>query len=272
MTAVRDATGRELVLRHPPRRVVSLVPSLTETVFALGRGDVLVGVTRYCIEPKGSVERLERVGGTKNPDLDRIRALQPDLVLLNAEENRQDDFAALQADGVTLFVSFPKRVRDVIELIRALSVLIDAREAAEKIAAQLDETLAEIGARPFVTQRPRVFCPIWKNPWMGFSSDTYAGDMLAVAGATNVLSERAERYCEVTLEEIAAAAPQVVLLPDEPYVFKQKDLPGLTALSGTPAWQNSQVRFIDGKALSWFGSRTASGLRYLAQILRQSRL
>jgi len=267
--AVRDATGRELVLQSPPRRVVSLVPSLTETVFALGRGDVLVGVTCYCSEPKGAVERLERVGGTKNPDLDRIRALRPEVVLLSAEENRREDFAALQAAGA-VFVSFPKRVCEVIQLIRALGILLDAREAAARIAAQLDETLAEIGARPFAT-RPRVFCPIWRNPWMGFSSDTYAGDMLAVAGAMNVLGERAERYFEVELEEIAAAAPELVLLPDEPYVFKAKDVPALAALSDTPAWRNNQVHFIDGKALSWFGSRSASGLSYLAQIVRESR-
>ncbi len=270
MIAVRDATGRELVLPSPPRRVASLVPSLTETVFALGRGDVLVGVTRYCSEPKGAVERLERVGGTKNPDLNRIRALRPDVVLLNAEENRREDCAALQADGA-VFVSFPQRVCEVSELIRALGILLDAREAAAKIAAQLDEELAEIGARLPTTERPRVFCPIWKNPWMGFSSDTYAGDMLAVAGAMNVLGARAGRYFEVELEEIAAAAPELILLPDEPYVFKQKDLPALAALSGTPAWRNNHVYFIDGKALSWFGSRSASGLGYLVQILREWR-
>jgi len=263
---VRDAVGREIVLAQPARRIVSLVPSLTETLFALGRGDAVAGVTRYCTEPAAALQRVERVGGTKNPSVAQIRALQPDLVLLNAEENRQEDFAALEGAGVNVFVSFPRRVRDVVELLRCLGDLTDARAAAAQRIEELNATLAELAQRRRAS-RPRVFCPIWKNPWMSFNHDTYDDDMLSVAGGENVCCERAERYCRVTLEEVAAAQPEIILLPDEPYAFAPKDLPALAPLAESPACRTQRVHCIDGKALSWYGARTAAGLRYLRSLL-----
>jgi ABC-type Fe3+-hydroxamate transport system substrate-binding protein len=266
--AVRDDVGREVVLARAARRLVSLVPSITETVFALGGGEALVGVSRYCTEPAGRVERVEQVGGTKNPDVERIRALRPDLVLVNAEENRREDFDALDAAGVTVFVSFPRRAREVSDLLTRLGELTGTASAAARMAAELTCALEEMEV-PRPRGAARVFCPIWKNPWMSFNRDTYADDMLHIAGGHNVCGDRPERYCTVSLEEIAALMPEVILLPDEPYVFRAKDLAALGPLSGTPASRNQRVHFVDGKALSWYGTRTAAALRYLeAQIQR----
>lgn len=262
MIRVEDDVGREVRLVGTAQRVVSLVPSLTETLFVLGRGEIVIGVTRYCTEPAGAVRQLERVGGTKNPDVGRSCELRPDLVIVSAEENRKEDFEALERAGLNLFVAFPLRARAIGGLLRRLGELIDARAGAERIAKEQEEILLEMGEARDST-RPRVFCPIWKNPWMSFNRDTYAGDMLSVAGGTNVCAEQAEGYCRVTLEEIAATMPEVILLPDEPYVFTAKALPDLASLHDTPAWRSNRVHFIDGKALSWYGPRTGAALRYL---------
>lgn len=270
MISVRDDLGRRIVLTEWARRIVSLVPSLTETLFGLGCGDAIVGVTRYCTEPAGTVDRVEKVGGTKNPAIERICALQPDLVLVNAEENRKEDFEALERAGLRVFVTFPHHAGDIVGLIRRLGELTGCDAEAERISADLQQALAQVLAemeRREDPRRSRVFCPIWKNPWMSFNGDTYADDMLWLAGGYNVCRDRPQRYCRVTLEEVAVAQPETILLPDEPYVFAPKDLAALTPLQETPAYRARRIHFIDGKALSWYGPRTASGLRYLRGVL-----
>lgn len=267
--AVDDA-GRLIKIPHAARRIVSLVPSLTETLFALGCGSAVVGVTRYCVEPAGKVQGIERIGGTKNPDLPRIVRLRPDLVIVNAEENRREDFEALDRRGLPVFVSFPRLVTDVAPLLVRLGALTGTDVQAARHTSRLTEFLTGLASE--VPGPPlRVFCPIWKNPWMSFSRDTYAHDMLARAGGANVCANGPERYFHVTLEEIAATRPEVILLPDEPYVFSTNDLCDLEPLRATPAWQHDRVRFIDGKALSWYGARTAAGLRSLHAALATAR-
>jgi ABC-type Fe3+-hydroxamate transport system substrate-binding protein len=263
---VEDDVGREVELACEARRIVSLVPSLTEALFTLGCGEAVVGVTRYCTEPAGIVERLKRVGGTKNPDLARIRELQPDLVLVNVEENRRKDFEGLERAGLTVFVAFPHRARDVGGLLRRLGRLTGTEPRAAALAGELEGTLDEL-ANADPPQPVRVFCPIWKNPWMSFNRETYAHDMLALAGGINVCADRGERYCTVVLSDIAAVQPDVILLPDEPYVFTPKILPDLQPLQDTPAWRANRIHFIDGKQLSWYGPRTAPALRHLRALL-----
>jgi ABC-type Fe3+-hydroxamate transport system substrate-binding protein len=265
-----DDLGRAVRLRAPARRIVSLVPSLTETLFALGCNDRVVGATRYCTEPRGWVERLARIGGTKNPDLARIAALQPDLVLINPEENRRADFEALEAAGLTLCVVFPRGAGDVPAMLRLLGQLTATQAAADARARDVAAALAECESM-VAAPRLRVFCPIWKNPWMSFNRDTYSDDMLWRAGGANIYRAAGERYCSVRLEDVAQRMPEVILLPDEPYVFREKDRPALRALALTPAWRSERVYFIDGKALTWYGARTAAGLRTLRRLLGRRR-
>ncbi len=266
MIEVDDDVGRRVILARAARRVVSLVPSLTETLFTLGCAPSVVGVTRYCSEPASMPEHVRRVGGTKNPSLEGIVALRPDLVLVNAEENRREDFDALERSGLTVFVFFPQRVRDVVGLLLRLGRLTGTTVVAEEIASELRRAL-QAAERSAAAEKPLVFCPIWKNPWMGFNADTYADDMLSLAGGRNVCRGRAERYGVVDLEEIAALQPDVVLLPDEPYVFSAKDRAALAPLRQTPALRHDRVRCIDGKALSWYGPRSAAAVRYLHGII-----
>jgi ABC-type Fe3+-hydroxamate transport system substrate-binding protein len=266
MIEMVDDRGRRLVLARPATRIVCLVPSLTQTLFALGVGERVVGVTRYCTEPAGDVEHAERVGGTKNPDLLRVQSLAPDLVVMNAEENRREDFEAVEASGVHVFVSFPRRVADVPGLMRRLGALVGAQAKAERLARETERAIAAVADSAPPAHR-RVFCPIWKNPWMSFNADTYDDDVLWSVGGENVCRDRAGRYCAITLDEIAAAAPEVVLLPDEPYVFGPRDLAALTPLADTPACRSGRIHFIDGKALSWYGPRTAAALPYLQDVV-----
>jgi ABC-type Fe3+-hydroxamate transport system substrate-binding protein len=251
---------------RPPRRIVSLVPSLTELLFALGAGDAVVGVTRYCTDPPARVAAIAKVGGTKNPDLDAIAAVRPDLVVMNAEENRREDFAALSASGFTILVTEPKTVDDGIRLIASLGAAVGRGEVGARLAAAQEAGVATVRAAVRGRRAVSYFCPIWRKPWMAFNADTYAHDLLGAAGGCNVLADRRERYPVVTLEEVVATNPEVVLLPDEPYRFADRDLPALAPLATTPALRHGAVRFVDGKALSWYGLRIADAVATFADI------
>jgi len=257
-----DDAGRRWAFAEPPRRIVSLVPSLTELVCTLGRAEYLVGVTRYCTEPAAVVAALPHLGGTKNPDITRIITLRPDLVLLNSEENREEDFQRLAAAHLVTWVSFPRTVAEAARSIERLGAPLGVAARARALASEIDAARVERG-----TGGVRVFCPIWRNPWMSLNADTYASDVLACAGGANVCAARAERYPIVDLAEIAAADPQVILLPDEPYRFTERHHAALSELASTSAWSDGRVHMIDGKALSWYGHRTAPALRTLRELL-----
>lgn len=260
-----DDVGRAWTTHEPCRRIVSLVPSLTEALFELGVGERVVGVTRYCVEPSRARDEARVVGGTKNPEIDAMIALVPDVVIVNAEENRKPDVDALEAAGVPVFVTFPKKVADVPWLLDRIASLVGAIDRGTAMANALRFTLAE---HEQFQARVRVFCPIWKNPWMTFNADTYADDLLRVCGGANVMANASERYLEVSLDEIATADPEVILLPDEPYCFREKDLMDLKALESTTAWRDGRVHFVDGKSLHWYGCRTARALMDVSRLLR----
>jgi len=227
-------------------RVVSLVPSLTETLFDLGAGDEVVGITDFCIFPPAL--ELPRVGGTKNPRVEEIRALAPDLVYMNVEENLRR-----HADAIGTFarvhLSEPKTVDDVEGLI----VELGAIHARQERAAALVEALRDV--RESLPKRMFTFaCPIWKNPWMWCGGDTYVSSLVETAGGRNVLSDRM-RYPDVALSEVLAMKPDIVFLPDEPYVFTVED-----------AALIRDARVIGpfpGHLFTWHGTRTIEGLKFL---------
>lgn len=257
-----DDIGRPLSLPTVPRRIVSLVPSITEFVFALGAGASVVGATRFCVEPQAARE-VPRVGGTKTPDLTAIRRAQPDLVLANAEENRREDVEALAAAGIPVYVTHPRTVRAGISLARQLGAIVGRTEAARVIAAPLERARADVVAAAAAGPHPRVFCPIWKEPWMGFNQDTFAHDMLATVGAGNVCAGFRDRYPVVTPSSLEGERLDLVLLPSEPYRFGDSDLDGVWRFLGVEPARRPPVRFIDGQALSWYGPRMDWGLRLL---------
>lgn len=251
----------------PARRVVSLVPSLTEALFALEMGERVVGVTDWCVHPRDDVAGLPKVGGTKNPDLTRILALKPDLVVANHEENRRRDVERLREAGVPVWVTYPRTVREGAELLDALAELGGVGAALR--AHVVEPVLAAVaGAEARAAgQRPRVFCPIWRDPWMGVGADTYADDLIRLCGGSNPFAEHGDRrYPRVTLDEVIAAAPEVILLPDEPYRFDERDAAELRGLS-VPAAESGRIHLIDGTFVSWYGPRIRGAIEKVSALL-----
>jgi ABC-type Fe3+-hydroxamate transport system substrate-binding protein len=255
----------------PVRRIVSLVPSLTESLFALGLGERVVGVTDWCVHPAAGVAGLPKLGGTKNPDLAAIRALEPDLVIANREENRRRDVEKLEAAGIRVWVTYPRTVAEGAAVLAELAELGASEEARARIVAPVEVAVAEAErARP--ARGVPVFCPIWREPWMAVGGDTYAHDLLSLCGGYNVFAAHAERrYPRVTLDEVVAAAPEVVLLPDEPYAFGPADQAELRRLP-LPAARSGRIHLIDGTWVSWYGSRIARAIRELRDLLEEDLL
>jgi ABC-type Fe3+-hydroxamate transport system substrate-binding protein len=267
MTTVEfAATGSAAVA--PPRRIVSLVPSLTEALFALGAGDRVVGVTRFCEEPALGLGGLQRVGGTKNPSVDAILELAPDLVVTSSEENRKEDVELLRARGLQVLVTHYPTVGAALDGMEAL-----ARRAGVDASAQPWLVEARKRARAAADSPPtlRYFCPIWRNPYMVARSDTYMSDLLALAGGINVFPDRGElHYFPVDLESLRVSPPDVVLLPDEPYRFARRHLADFAELRDLPAFARDRLYFVDGKALTWYGPRTGVALESFARLFREA--
>lgn len=254
----QDASGVVVDVPRHPSRIVSLVPSVTETLFALGLGARVVGVTDWCIHPAAALADLPRVKGTKNPDLGAIEALRPDLVIANLEENREIDVRRMRESGMCVWVDFPCTIAEVAEHVRWLATLGPASQESSSLVTALESAAHQ---SPATTSTRRCFLAVWKNPWMTISSATYAHDLLARLGLANVFADADERYPRVTLEEIRDANPEVILLPDEPYSFTASDADRLRAdLSSTSAGQSGRIHVVDGTLAFWHGPRTVRAL------------
>ena len=221
--------------------VVSLVPSITETLMAWGVTPA--AVTRFCDAPG-----LPTVGGTKNPDLRAILALAPDVVFMDKEENRAPDAAALTEAGVRVVAT---AVRSLSDVTPALAVLAKAAGLARR-----PEPLR--AAIPVLGPPVKVFVPIWRRPWMTVGGQTYGSSLLSAAGFDNVFSSDEDPYPTVELDDAAARGPAAVLAPSEPYEFKDKHRPELA--------QVAPVRFVDGRDLFWWGVRTPAALERLGKM------
>ncbi|MEU1320346.1 helical backbone metal receptor [Streptomyces tibetensis] len=237
-------------------RVVSLVPSLTEAVARSAPG-TLAGATDWCTHPPDL--DVVRVGGTKNPKTDRILSLAPDLVIANEEENRAPDLAALRAAGVEVLVT---EIRDVPQAFRELARVLDACGVTSR-PRWLDDAEQTWAALPEPGTRLTAVVPIWRRPWMVLGRDTFAGDVLARLGVDHVHATHPDRYPRVPLEELRAAAPDVVVLPDEPYRF--------TADDGPEAFPGLPCALVSGRHLTWYGPSLAEAPRVLERALRAAR-
>jgi ABC-type Fe3+-hydroxamate transport system substrate-binding protein len=254
------------VKRTEARRIVSLVPSLTEALFVLGLGERVVGVTDWCVHPSAEVATRTKVGGTKNPELERVLGLHPDLVIANREENRRRDVEQLRAAGLDVWVTYPRTVREGAELLAEIAALGALPEATARVVVPVLEAVAR-AERERPDRRPRVFCPIWKNPWMAVGGDTYAHDLIDLCGGANPFAGADDRrYPRVTLDQVLAAAPEVVLLPDEPYAFGVRDAAELAALD-IPAAGQGRIHLIDGTLVSWYGPRIREAVETLTTLL-----
>jgi ABC-type hemin transport system substrate-binding protein len=257
------------VSRAPPERIVSLVPSLTEALFALGLGERVVGVTDWCVHPAEAVANLPKVGGTKDTDTDAVIGLTPDLVLANHEENTRRSVDRLRAAGLSVWVTYPRSVREGAEL---LAEIADLGASPKTRRAVVDPALAAVAAAEATASPPRarVFCPIWRDPWMSVGADTYIHDFLRLCGGENVFARHAERrYPRIELDAMVAAQPDVVLLPDEPYRFGPADAAELADLP-IPAARDGRIHLVDGTLVSWYGPRIPRAIDRVRPLLAPS--
>lgn len=244
------------------RRIVSLVPSLTELVCALGLTDELVGRTGFCIHPRELVRRIPKLGGTKTVDLAALRALSPTHVIVNVDENRLETVEAMREFVPSIIVTHPLGPLDNLPLYRLLGGIFDREARAEALCR---EFMAAFAGRDTEDARERVLYLIWREPWMTVSRDTYIARTLAVFGWQTWSSPRPQRYPELVFDECRGQLDRV-LLSSEPYAFRERHVAEIErALPGVP------VDLIDGEMVSWYGPRAIEGLRYLAEFTRARR-
>ena len=248
----------------PAKRVVSLCPSITETIVAIGGLKGLAGVTRYCTRPSGMLWGLPRVGGTKSPDIARILDLAPELVFANAEENRPEDVEALREAGIEVNVTLPKTVAEVPEAIRQWGRLLDTSDQAEELAARIEAELEAFAALP-PKRAFRYAYWIWKDPWMTISDDTYVADLIRLAGGENVYGKETVRYPTTHPNEALALEPQVHIFPSEPFPFSEEKHGALVEkLFGS----HTRRVFVDGDNYCWHGVRTLEGLKSVKSLIK----
>ncbi len=240
-------------------RIVSLVPSITELVCALGLAEHLVGRTGVCIHPAHAVRRIPKVGGTKTVNLAKIRQLAPTHVIVNIDENRKETADALADFVPNLVVTHPLGPEDNPALYRQLGTAFGREKEAEALCSAFAQSLDDARKRTYLDRK--VLYLIWKDPWMTVSRDTYVSRILACFGLQTVPADAPKRYPEVP--DLASCGADLVLLSSEPYRFRDPHLAEVQALTGRPA------RLIDGEMTSWYGPRAIAGLRYLARFAEE---
>lgn len=252
---LQDPIGGDLALPLHPRRIVSLVPPLTELLFDLGVGDRVVGVSLECSEPAAAITGLPRVGRTREPDVAAVRALEPDLVLAVAEDTLVREVRRLKSAGVAVYQAQVESVEDAVGLIGELGDVVDAPPPAVETLFQAARR-GVYEARRIASARPAlpVFCPLWRDPWITFAPGTYPYDVLDACGARPVTlalrGTKDRRYPIVELAAAAAVQPAIVLLPDRPFPFGPADMVEFGQLL-----PQARILRCDGRELSWYGRR-----------------
>lgn len=229
-----------------------MVPSLTELLVDLGVTDSLKGRTRFCIHPKNEIESIEIIGGTKNPDIDKIRALKPDLVIANKEENIKSDVEAIQEFSEVLVTDI-STIEDALFAIHFMAEKLDCMKEAEPLIRNILSELDSISeSKPINTA---YF--IWKDPWMSVGNDTYIHDVMETFGLANVFGDQT-RYPSITINQLKETDPDLILLSSEPFPFKEKHIAELREYL-----PDSKIQLIDGEWFSWYGSRMLPSFKNL---------
>jgi ABC-type Fe3+-hydroxamate transport system substrate-binding protein len=262
----RDDLGAEVAARRPIHRVVSLVPSLTESIAVTAPG-LLVGATDWCTHPVDLA--VARVAGTKNPDVAAIIALRPDLVVANAEENRDEDLAELRSAGLAVWVTAPRTLDEAFASLASMLAACGLSRPGWLVDAERAWAMPRDGVpvhgqhdRHGQARRRHAFVPIWRRPWMCLGSDTFAGDVLARLGVDHVYADAEQRYPRVTLEDVRRRAPDLVVLPDEPYAFTVDEGSEVFGAWGIP------IAHVSGRHLTWYGPSLVEARALLAEQLQ----
>lgn len=251
---ITDQLNNRITIEHPPQRIISLVPSQTELLFDLGLGDRLAGITKFCIHPEHLRKEITVVGGTKNPDIEKIRSLKPDLIIANKEENREEDIRIL-AEWHPVYVSDVTDRDSAVEMIRHMGTITDRSEQAEQLITEIEDAFSDI--RP-VSEISAAYL-IWNEPMMLAGPGTFIDSILRECGIENAYKGN-ERYPEVSDTELKAMSPDLMLLSSEPFPFGEKHLARYSSID-----PNSKVMLVDGESFSWYGSHMIRSAAYLAE-------
>lgn len=250
-----DQLGRSIVISHPPKRIVSLVPSQTELLFDLGLDEELVGITKFCIHPIEKFAERNKVGGTKKLHIDLIRDLQPDLIVANKEENNQTDIEELAKD-FPVWVSDVSNIDEAIRMIEELGRLVDRQPEASYLTHLINAGFRDL--QTLALQHgihKKVAYLIWKKPYMAAGSNTFINSILTCNGFDNVV--KSTRYPVVSMDDLLALEPEVIFLSSEPYPFKGLDVEEFEGL-----FPSATVKLVDGEMFSWYGSRLVKAVQY----------
>ncbi len=246
---VTDQMQRKVKIPTHPMRIISLVPSQTELLFYLGLNEEVVGITKFCVYPHSMFKSKTRVGGTKKYNFEKIKLLQPDLIIGNKEENDQVQIELLEKE-YPVWMSDIFNLEDAMEMILEIGKIVNKKSAAEVLIEKIISSFhrSEQTIRQFI-HRPRVAYLIWKNPTMVAASQTFIHEMLEMAGFENIFTTES-RYPQISDEKLAAARPDVILLSSEPFPFKEKHIKEIQAVC-----PDAEIKLVDGEIFSWYGNR-----------------
>ncbi|MGV3656886.1 MAG: helical backbone metal receptor [Chitinophagaceae bacterium] len=259
MALFTDQMGREIDIPSPPQKIVSLVPSQTELLFHLGLDEEVSGITKFCIHPQHWHQTKMRVGGTKNLHLETIKNLQPDLIIANKEENVQEQVEAL-ADDFAVWISDVNNLPQALQMIHSIGAITGKEAKAAEINSNIQKGM-ETFLKP--AGAPTVVYLIWQEPYMTVGGDTFIGDMIELAGYTNLFRNNS-RYPAITIDELKTLKPEVLFLSSEPYPFGQKHLETFQELL-----PQTKVVLVDGEMFSWYGSRLQQAPAYFSDLQQQ---
>jgi ABC-type Fe3+-hydroxamate transport system substrate-binding protein len=259
MTLFTDGLKRLVNVIERPQRIVSLVPSQTELLFHLGLRDEVVGITKFCIHPKEWHQTKTRIGGTKTANLEKIKSLQPDLILANKEENVREQIDEL-AKHFPVWISDVNSLEDAYEMIQNIGQIIGKETVAKQL---LDKIKTEFQSLDLQKEKRRTSYLIWKDPYMTVGGDTFIHDMMNKAGFENLFADQT-RYPVVTVAELESANCDLLLLSSEPYPFKQKHIDELSLQLPT-----TKIVLVDGEMFSWYGSRLQYVPAYFKALRKQ---
>ncbi|MEO8588114.1 MAG: helical backbone metal receptor [Flavobacteriales bacterium] len=255
MPSVIDQMHRTIQVPPHPQRIISLVPSQTELLYALGLGERVVGITKFCVHPETWFNTKHRVGGTKKIDIDKVRALKPDLIIGNKEENERKDIQELEKE-FPVWMSDVRDLAGALDMILRIGDLLGTQTKAQTIKQGIEEAFTDLV--PMEPTRTVAYF-IWRAPFMVSGHGTFVNDMLRRCGLINVFDADDARYPQITAQELAEADPEVIFLSSEPYPFTQKHIAELNMICpGTP------VRLVDGELFSWYGSRLLQAPAYFS--------
>lgn len=251
-----DHIGRLVRLAQPPKRIVSLCPSLTETLYALGLDHHIVGRTRFCIHPKDSVSHAVRVGGTKEINMERLKSLSPDLIIAEKEENTKEMVEVLEKE-YPVFVGDVKTVQGGIKMIQDMSQLTATQTRGKTLVEEINREMNDLPD----LNGSRVLYFIWKDPWMVVGADTYIHDFLQLIKLKNVGAQLEGRYPSSDLKSLQDLNPAFVWLSSEPYPFKEKHVEELRDI-----FPDADISCVDGEMFSWYGSRMKEAFPYVREL------